>query len=316
MVLLVMLLAGCGPAGSGPSALPTAGAATTAGPTGAAPTGTPASTPSVVATRLDEVLTLADGRTIRARCVGEGSPTILLEVGGSGNMADWTAQFVNDLGAATTTCLYSRAGGDGSSAPAKTPVSMAAVTSDAYEVLALAKAKADIEGPYVFVGWALGGPVALANALAHPDETVGLAILDTDFPADFLKSCQADGREKADCTAEYNGDIDAKFMEREIAQAVHQLDLPAVLITAMQYPDCVDVPSATLSTNIEGRTVVAADCAGLAAAVADKQIADWKTVLPQIVQTRIEANHDGMVRSDRRQIVQLILQMIAATKAD
>jgi pimeloyl-ACP methyl ester carboxylesterase len=278
----------------------------------ATPATTRGPTPPVVPTRLDEALVLADGRELRARCVGEGTPTILLEVGGSGDMTDWAPQFVDALGAATTTCLYSRAGGPGSSAPSTSPPTMPSVTSDAFEVLDLARTKAGVESPYVFVGWSLGGSVALANALARPDHTVGVAIIDTDFPTDFMEACKADGRSLEDCEAEYQQDIDAKFMETEIARAVHPLDVPAALVTAMRLPWCGTSPSATLSTNIGGTTVVAGDCAGLATAIADRQMAKWGEALPEVSQTRLAAEHDTIVLSHARQVADLVLDIVEA----
>jgi pimeloyl-ACP methyl ester carboxylesterase len=314
MAAFVALLAGCGT-----SPPPASGAASLGATTGPAPTAAASaaalSTPVIVPTRLAETLTLADGREIKARCVGEGSPTILLEVGGSGDMSEWQPQFVNSLGAETTTCLYSRAGGRGSSEPKKRPVSMAGVTADAYEVLALAHAKAGVDGPYVFVGWSLGGSVALADALARPDQTAGVAILDSDFPADGLALCKASGRPAAECQADYEGDIDARFMEAQVAHAVHPLDLPAILVTAMDYPDCAESPGATLSAEISGVIVVAPSCAGLATAIADKQVADWRAALPEVVQTRVDADHDGLVRAAGRHIAELILGLVAEARA-
>jgi pimeloyl-ACP methyl ester carboxylesterase len=308
------LVVGCGSQATptlGPATLPPSG---TPSPLAtAAPT--PAPTPAVAVVRFDETLELADGRTLKARCVGEGTPTILLEVGGSGDMGDWQPQFVNELGTTTTTCLYSRAGGRGSSEPAERPVSMDDVTSDAFELLALAKAKAGVEGPYIFVGWSLGGSVALGDALARPDQTVGIAILDTDFPADGLALCKASGRPAADCQAEYEDDIDARFMEMQIAHAVHPLDIPAVLVTAMEYPECVETPGATLSADISGATIVADTCAGLAAAIADKQFQDWPAALPEIVQTRVDADHDGLIRSEGHRIAELILALVEEARA-
>ena len=307
------LLAGCGQPGD---IAPTSG--TTAPATASAATSVPSAAPPTAAqleVRLNETLKLADGRSMKARCVGRGTPTILLEAGGSGDMGEWQLQFVNELGGTTTTCLYSRAGGRGSSPPSVQPPSMASVTSDAFEVLALAKEKAGVEGPYVWVGWSLGGSVALGEALSRPDQTVGVAILDTDFPLDFLPFCVAQGRTKADCQAEFDGDIDARFMESEIARAVHPLDVPAILVTAMDYPECVERPGATLSAEISGITVVAADCAGLASAIADKQIADWPAAFPEITQTRVDADHDGLLRSAGRQIAPLILAMVKGARA-
>ena len=314
LIAAVAILAGCGSSVTS-SASTSAGLPSSAfepSPTVAA---APGPTPVVVPVRIDETLTLADGRKIKARCVGEGTPTVLLEVGGSNDMSDWSPQFVNQLGESTTTCLYSRAGGPGSSEPLSRPVSMDDVTSDAFEVLELAGAKAGIEGPYVFVGWSLGGSVALANALTRPDQTVGLALIDSGLPQDFMKNCAADGRTKADCQAEYDGDIDAKFFETEIAKATRPLDLPAVFVTAMEYPDCVDAPAATQSANLSGTTVVAPDCAGLAVVIADHTIAAWKAVLPEIEETRLEANHNDMIRSDGRRIAELILELVDEARA-
>ena len=309
---LLWLVAACGggttPSIYGPSSTIGATSAATSAAS-LAQTGTPV--PTVPPTRFNGTVTLADGRLLKARCVGEGTPTILLEVGGSGDSGDWQPQFVNELAATTTTCLYSRAGGSGST-PLGHPPSMAEVTSDAFELLDLARAKAGVEGPYLFVGWSLGGSVALGVALTRPDQTVGVAILDTDFPVDFLPFCAALGRTKADCQAEFDGDIDARLMESGIARAVHPLDIPAILITAMDYPDCIDTPGATFSASISGLILVAGTCAGLATAIADKQVADWPAAFPKIVQTRVDADHDGLLRAEGRQIAKLILALVPA----
>ena len=313
-VIAAALVAGCGTQATttvGPPTPPATGLASPA----ATPAPTSAPTPAVAVVRLDEAVPLANGRSLKARCVGEGSPTILLEVGGSNDMREWQPQFVNELGTKTTTCLYSRAGGSGSTPLNDGPPTMASVTGDAFELLDYAKAKARIEGPYVFVGWSLGGSVALGEALTRPDQTVAVAILDTDFPLDFLPFCAAQGRTREDCQAEFDGDIEARLMESEIAREVHPLDIPAILLTAMDYPECVDTPGATLSASISGVTVVAGDCASLATAIADKQGHDWPQAFPEIVQTRLAADHDGLIRAEGRRIAELILALVEEARA-
>ncbi len=316
LVAILALVAACG-GGPTPSIIeagPSIGAtpAATAGPIETA-SGTPA--PTVPPTRFDGKVTLADGRSLKARCLGEGTPTILLEVGGSGDMTDWQTQFVYLLAATTTTCLYSRAGGPGSSEPAVKPPTMDSVTSDAFELLELIRSKAGVEGPYVLVGWSLGGSVVLAEALTRPDQTVGIALLDSGLPEDFLANCAADGRTRNDCQAEYDEDIDAKLMESQIAKAIHPLDVPSVLVTAMEYPECVDSPSATQSANLGGTTVTAADCAGLAVVIAGKQESDWRAVLPKLETVRVQADHDGLVASEGRRIAELILAIVREARA-
>lgn len=313
-LLATSLAAIVGCSGSPPA--PTAAPSTpTAGPAASAtPLVTAAPTTVLPVTRLDETLTLADGRSLKARCIGEGTPTILLEVGGGNSMGEWQPQFVAQLGGATTTCLYSRAGGSGSSPRTDGPPTMADVTSDAFALLEFAREQAGVEGPFVFVGWSLGGSVALGEALTRPDETVGVAILDTDFPVDFLPFCAAHGRTPEDCQAEFDGDIEARLMESQIAKAVHPLDIPAILITAMEYPECFDSPGATQSAEISGVTIVAPDCASLAAAIADKQLADWPAAFPAITQTRVDADHDGLLRAEGRQIAELIIALVEGAR--
>ena len=149
LALIVLLVGACG-GGSTPSIVaPQQTPRATAEPTAVAPSAAPA--PTAPATRFDGMVTLADGRTLKARCIGEGTPTILLEVGGSGDMSEWQPQFVQLLASTTTTCLYSRAGGSGS-VPLGHPPTMAEVTSDAFALLDLMRAQAGVEGPYVFVG--------------------------------------------------------------------------------------------------------------------------------------------------------------------
>ena len=64
---------------------------------------------------------------------------------------------------------------------------MAGVVADVDSMLTALEQEAGVQGPYLFAGWSFGGTVALAEALAHPDNTVGLVILDTDFVTEFME---------------------------------------------------------------------------------------------------------------------------------
>jgi pimeloyl-ACP methyl ester carboxylesterase len=254
-------------------------------------------------------------REVQARCVGAGSPTVLLEVGGSGNMTDWSPLFVDALGAKTTTCLYSRAGGEGST-PVDGLQTRTQIVSDAYTLLDTLKKDHGVTGPYVLVGWSFGGSVALAEALEHPETTAGLVILDTDFPSNFMPACRASGRSAKDCRATYKEDEEAKSIEKNIVARVHPLpNIPIAVVSAMQLPDCSVEPGAkTVTAEIGGTNVTAADCKALAAAIADKQRADWGRLGPQVTTLRVDGDHDHLIDEAPPEIVQLVQQMVTSAR--
>ena len=280
----------------------------------AAPTPTPA--PGTGAVVYDGRIDVGGGRKLEVKCFGVGAPTILLEGGGIAPGIDaYPSIFAAKLGNTTTTCQYSQAGTRGSSALPGTRT-MAGVVGDAYALLGALKQAADVPDPYIFVGWSFGGGVALAEALAHPDQTKGLVILDTDFIVDFMKTCAASGRSRADCQKEYDEDIEAKSLEKELVSNIHPLpQIPLRIVSAMRFPECDPSDPSTLKASIGGRDVKAKDCADLAKQIADLQQKGWRTVNPKLEQTRVEADHDGLVDQGGDQISPIILDLVAQARA-
>ncbi len=280
----------------------------------AAPTPTPA--PGTGAVVYDGRIDVGGGRKLEVKCFGVGAPTILLEGGGIAPGIDaYPSIFAAKLGDTTTTCQYSQAGAR-SSSDLPGPRTMAAVVGDAYALLGALKQAADVPDPYIFVGWSFGGGVALAEALAHPDQTKGLVILDTDFIVDFMKVCVASGRSRADCQKEYDGDIEAKSLEKELVPTIHPLpDIPLRIVSAMQFPDCDPSDPSTLKASIGGHDVKAKDCADLAKQIADLQQKGWRTVNPKLEQTRVDAGHDGLIDQAGDQIAAIILDLVAQARS-
>lgn len=299
------------PAGSPASPEPSQAVAT-ASPARPTPTAAPGTGALVYDGRLD----IGGGRKLEVKCFGVGAPTILLEGGGIAPGIDaYPSIFAAKLGNTTTTCQYSQAGTRGSSAlpGART---MAGVVGDAYALLGALKQAADVPDPYIFVGWSFGGGVALAEALAHPDQTKGLVILDTDFIVDFMTTCVAQGHSRADCQKEYDGDIEAKSLEKELVPNIHPLpDIPLRIVSAMQYPECDASDPSTLQVSVAGLDVKAKDCADLAKRIADHQAKGWATVNPEMEQTRVEADHDGLIDQAGDQISPIILDLVAQARA-
>lgn len=318
--LAVMLVACSGTTMSrSPAASGSRGGASGAAPSQAAatPTPKPSSSPGPGDVVYNGRIDIGGGRKLEVRCVGVGTPTILLEGGGITPTLDaYPTAFVNELGMTTTTCHYSRAGAGGSSAPAGVRT-MAGMVDDVAALLAALDRSVAVKGPYLFAGWSYGGTVALANALADPERTAGLVILDTGFPIDFLKLCNTSGRSNTDCLAEYDSDIEAKAMEAELAPRIHPLpDIPMRIVTAMRLPECDPTNPETLRTDIDGRIVTAKDCAALATLFASSQKQDWSTVNPGLEQTLVEADHDGLIDQAGNQIKALLLLLVRAARAN
>ncbi len=322
LIVATAAIAGCSGSGASTSSSGSADRPSASQPATAAPAGTPAA-PSVAPSkaagfdvRYDGRIAVGGTRKLEVRCVGSGTPTILLEGGGiTPSLNEYPRSFVNGLAGMTTVCHYSRAGGGGSSA-LPGPTTMAALVSDTDHMLAALKSEAGIEGPYLFVGWSFGGTVALAEALAHPDTTAGLVILDTDWASDFMPTCLAAGRTKADCQAEYDGDIEAKSIEHEFVGTVKPLpDLPIKIVNALVLGDCVDVPGKTVHANISGKDLDAPDCATLAKLIAAEGLRGWSTLGPQVTQTLVQATHDGLIEHAGPEVAAVILDALAEARA-
>jgi pimeloyl-ACP methyl ester carboxylesterase len=119
------------------------------------------------------------GYGLHIRCVGQGSPTVVLE-GGSG---EWSAQWVlvqQEVSGTTRVCAYDRAG-MGWSEVGPEPRDAKQISSELHALLE----GANIEGPYVLVGHSFGGLYVQTYAALYPDEVAGLALVDSSQPDQF-----------------------------------------------------------------------------------------------------------------------------------
>jgi pimeloyl-ACP methyl ester carboxylesterase len=109
-------------------------------------------------------------------CRGLGSPTVILEAGGDADSSAWSRVVAGVEGTARV-CVYDRAGlGRSDGAPA--PRTYADMTEDLETLLE----KARIEGPYVLVGWSMGGNLVRLYASRHPQDVVGMVLVDSAHP--------------------------------------------------------------------------------------------------------------------------------------
>jgi pimeloyl-ACP methyl ester carboxylesterase len=133
----------------------------------AASGGTPA---AVAGDRLVDV----GGHRLNIRCVGSGSPAVVLESGlgeSASAMARWIAP---QVGRTTRVCVYDRAGHGRSD--------VAPDTADAAHDLHVLLERAHVPAPYVMAGHSLGGAFALSYAHRYPSQVGGVVLLDSMHP--------------------------------------------------------------------------------------------------------------------------------------
>jgi pimeloyl-ACP methyl ester carboxylesterase len=116
---------------------------------------------------------LPDGRRLNFRCMGRGSPTVILESGFAADSSAWS-RVEPRIAGATRVCAYDRAG-SGFSDPGPLPRDGAAIARDLDNGLRAA----GIVWPYVLVGHSAGGLYARLFAARRRDQVVGLVFVDS-----------------------------------------------------------------------------------------------------------------------------------------
>lgn len=119
-------------------------------------------------------LTESGGYMLHIHCVGEGSPTVILESGLGGTSLDWSL-VQPALADTTRVCSYDRAG-LGWSEP--NPANIARTSQQIAGELHTLLTNTGITGPYVLVGLSAGGMHVERFANQYPDEVLGLILVD------------------------------------------------------------------------------------------------------------------------------------------
>jgi pimeloyl-ACP methyl ester carboxylesterase len=119
------------------------------------------------------------GYSLHINCVGQGSPTVVLD-GGSGEMsADWVL-VQREVSDTTRVCAYDRAG-MGWSEMGPEPRDAKQISSELHALLE----GANIDGPCVLVGHSFGGLYMQTYAARYPDEVAGVTLVDSSQPDQF-----------------------------------------------------------------------------------------------------------------------------------
>lgn len=116
-----------------------------------------------------------DGMSLHIHCIGEGSPTIVMDAGLPGSSLDW-ALVHEGIADITRACVYDRAGYAWSEpAPTDAPRDSAQLVTELEALLE----GAGLEPPFVLMGHSFGGYNARLFAARHPDRVAGLVLVDS-----------------------------------------------------------------------------------------------------------------------------------------
>jgi pimeloyl-ACP methyl ester carboxylesterase len=119
---------------------------------------------------------IPSGETIHIKCMGTGSPTVILTAG----LGDWAAVWRKvqpEIAKTTRVCAWDRPGYGFSSGTSR-PQNVANTTAALEAALKVAK----ISGPYVAVGHSLGGYESLLFKDRNPRAVAGMVLVDPSIP--------------------------------------------------------------------------------------------------------------------------------------
>ena len=121
------------------------------------------------------------GFKMHIHCVGEGSPTVILEAL-SGGFSSYWAWVQPEVAKDVRVCAYDRAGFGWSESDSE-PESPQRTARNLHTLLT----NAGIEGPYVMVGHSKGGIYMREYVARYPQDVVGLVLLDSSHPDQFVR---------------------------------------------------------------------------------------------------------------------------------
>jgi pimeloyl-ACP methyl ester carboxylesterase len=128
---------------------------------------------------------------LHLRCVGTGDPLVVFEAGLGLDSSAWRL-VQPDVARLTRTCAYDRAG-RGLSGPAPHPHGQRRMADELYALLQ----QSGQRGPYVLVGHSMGGANVRWFLDAHPNDVVGMVLVDAateDWPSKVLSRIPLDAQ--------------------------------------------------------------------------------------------------------------------------
>ncbi len=210
-----------------PTPLPPTATATPVPPT-PQPTGVEETAQPKIKGRID-----VGGHHLFINCGGAGSPTVILEAGW-GDVGDTWSLVQPEIAQHTRVCSYDRAG-MGNSEAGPEPRDMLRVVNELGTLLE----NTGVTGPYILVGHSWGGLFARLFADLHPQDVVGLVLVDSSHPDMFRRNLAVLPPESSDESEGiksyrewYTSSIPHPTLKRALFEAGSLGDTPLVVLTA------------------------------------------------------------------------------------
>ncbi len=121
------------------------------------------------------------GYRMHIHCIGEGSPTVVMEAGLNDFSLQWSA-VQTEIGQFARVCVYDRAGFGWSDASPH-PRTVAMMVNELHTLLQIA----EVEAPYVMVGHSFGGILVREFTYQYPDEVSGMVLVDSAHEQHFVR---------------------------------------------------------------------------------------------------------------------------------
>ena len=138
--------------------------------------GAPAVTvPEAAYTMPQQMVEVQPGRRLNLYCLGQGTPTVLLDAGAGGGILDWR-RVQGEISKTTRTCAYDRAG-HGHSDPLTTFADVASTVDDIDRLIGAAK----LDKPLVYVGHSIAGLYGVYLQGKYPGNVAAEVLVDPSF---------------------------------------------------------------------------------------------------------------------------------------
>lgn len=121
------------------------------------------------------------GYQMHINCIGEGTPTVVMEAGLNDFSLQWSRVHA-DISQFTRVCIYDRAG-FGWSEASPHPRTVQTMVNELHTLLV----NAGVQSPYVMVGHSFGGIVVREFTHRYPDEVTGMVLVDSAHEHHFVR---------------------------------------------------------------------------------------------------------------------------------